>query len=63
MKVEYDFEELKLSERDLEALRLSLFDITQVNNQIRDIINRRGQDGWEALYPFSVPQIWFKRVL
>ena len=63
MKYEYDFVSLKLTEDQQQAIQLGIVNVEIINPQIRDIINARGQEGWEALYPFSLPGIWFKRTI
>jgi len=61
MKYEYDFENIPLSEEDQAAMQVGIANLEKINGIIRDIINRRGADGWEALYPFSAPMLWFKK--
>ena len=61
MKYEYDFVTLQISDEQKQVLQLGLGDIEQLNLMIRDVINERAADGWEPLYPFSVPQIWFRK--
>ena len=61
-KFEYDFVTLNLSEEHKQVLQMGLGDIDALNLLIRDVINERAADGWEPLYPFSVPQIWFRKV-
>jgi len=61
MKYEYDFEQIPLSEQDQAKLELGMVDVNAINSIIKDIINTRGQEGWEALYPFSAPYIWFRK--
>lgn len=60
-KYEYDVVTLDLTEEQQQALQLGLANIEQLNLMIKDIINERAQDGWEPMYPFSVPQIWFRK--
>jgi len=33
-----------------------------VNERLVELINKLGEDGWEALYPFSLPFVWFRKV-
>lgn len=60
-KYEYDFVTLALSDDQKQVLQMGLGDIDQLNIMIRDTINEWATDGWEPLYPFSVPQIWFRK--
>lgn len=60
-KYEYDFVTLQLSEDQKQVLQMGLGDIDALNLMIRDVVNERAADGWEPLYPFSVPQIWFRK--
>lgn len=60
-KFEYDFVTLNLSEEHKQVLQMGLGDIDALNVLIRDVINERADDGWEPLYPFSVPMIWFRK--
>lgn len=61
MKYEYDFETLEVTDEQQHVISLGLGDISQINAMIRDIVNKRAKDGWEPMYPFSVPDIWFKK--
>ena len=60
-KYEYDFEMLQLSDEQKQVLEMGLGNIDQLNLMVKTVINERAADGWEPLYPFSVPQIWFKK--
>lgn len=60
-KYEYDFVTLNLSDEQKQVLQLGLGDIDALNLMIRDVINEHAAKGWEPLYPFSVPQIWFRK--
>jgi len=60
-KYEYDFVELKISDEQKQVISMGLADVDSLNLMIRDVINERAADGWEPLYPFSVPQIWFRK--
>jgi len=61
MKYEYDVVTLELTEEQQQVIQMGLGDIEQINAMICDIINKRAADGWEPLYPFSVPQVWFRK--
>jgi hypothetical protein len=58
---EYDFETLKLSEEQEAALLVGMADPNDLNNQIRDLLNSRAQEGWSPLTPIIPPTIWFAR--
>lgn len=64
-KYEYDNEVLQLSVEEAATVKMGLAPdelLSSINKRIHDIINKRGQDGWEVMYPFSVPTLWFKRI-
>jgi hypothetical protein len=61
IKYEYDVVTLDLSDDQKQVLELGLGNIEILNSLILDVINERAEDGWEPLYPFSVPQIWFRK--
>ena len=60
---EYDFVDLKLSQDQMQVVQLGLANIEEVNKLIKDTINLKAKDAWEPLYPFSVPYIWFRRLI
>lgn len=59
---EYDFVTLELSDEQKQMVQMGLANIEQLNTMLRDLINKRTVDGWEPLYPFAVPALWFRRV-
>jgi len=64
-KLEYDSEVLQLSTEEAGIVKMGLAPdelLNTINKRIQEVINRRGQEGWEVLYPFSVPTLWFKRI-
>ena len=61
MKYEYDFENVPLTEAQQHMVSIGAGNIDELNVIIRDLINERAKDGWEPLYPFSVPQVWFRK--
>ncbi len=63
MIYEYDVVTLPLSEEQKQILPMGITNIEQLNVLIKNTINNKAADGWEPLYPFSVPQIWFRRVI
>jgi hypothetical protein len=63
MKYEYDVVTLNISDDQKQALQMGFGNIDQLNLMIKDVINDRAKDGWEPLYPFSVPQIWFRKTI
>lgn len=62
MIYEYDFQDIGLTEDQRKIVELGMAKIEDVSARIRDILNKRATDGWEPLYPFSVPLLWFKRI-
>jgi len=61
-KYEYDVVTLALSDEQKQVIALGLGDIESLNAMILDVVNEHAAKGWEPLYPFSVPQIWFRKV-
>jgi hypothetical protein len=59
--IEYDVEVIKLTEEQQNAVALGIVEIDSINQIIKKIINDRAKDGWEPMYPFAFPSIWFKR--
>ena len=59
MIYEYEFETLKLTEDQKNTIQLGFGDVDLINGMIKEVINRRGKEGWRAMYPFSVPCLWF----
>ena len=58
---EYDFITLELTDAQKQMVQMGLGDIEWLNVKIKDMINTRAKDGWEPLYPYSVPSLWFRR--
>lgn len=61
MKYEYDYETIALDDKQKHLLEIGIANVDAINLKIKEIINKRSQDEWEPLYPFSVPMMWFKR--
>jgi len=61
MKYEYDYEMIVLTDEQRHMVELGLAKVEDINAMIKEIVNERATDGWEPLYPFSVPQIWFRK--
>lgn len=59
--LEYDFESIELTDEQKQLIQLGMGNVDELNNKIKVIINGRSKGGWEPLYPFSVPMLWFKR--
>ena len=59
---EYEFSTLKVTDEQRQMIQMGLGKIEEVNILIRDTVNERAKDGWEPLYPFAVPDVWFRRV-
>lgn len=58
---EYKCVYISLNEDELHIATLGVAEIKHVNNLVLEIANEQGADGWEAMYPFSIPAVWFKR--
>ena len=58
---EYDFENIELPEDTRKLVDMGMANIDAINPKIKELINKRAKDGWEPLYPFSVPMVWFRR--
>lgn len=61
MTYEYDFQDAGLTEDQRKLAEMGMANIEDMSTKIKDIINQRAKDGWEPLYPFSVPLLWFRR--
>lgn len=64
-KYEYDSEVLQLTVEEAATVKMGLAPdelLSSINKRIHEIVNKRGKAGWEVLYPFSVPTLWFKRI-
>lgn len=61
MIYEYDFQDIGLTEDQRKMVDLGMVKIEDLNLKIKDILNQMAKDGWEPLYPFSVPMLWFRR--
>lgn len=62
MNYEYDYQTIPLTEEQQQIIGMGLGDVESLNILIKDIVNQRAEDGWEPLWPFMVPQLWFRRV-
>jgi len=62
IKYEYDIVTLNLTDEQKQVIQIGLGNIDQLNVMIKDVINAKANEGWEPLYPFSVPQVWFRRI-
>lgn len=61
MIYEYTFESLPLSDDQKQMIQMGLAKIDDVNSMVVDLANKKAKEGWEPLYPFSVPYMWFRR--
>ena len=61
--IEYDFEIIPLTEEQQNAVAMGMVEMDSINGILKKIINKRAEDGWEPLYPFAFPSIWFKRIV
>ncbi len=61
MKYKYDVVTLNLTEEQMHMSSIGIAQIEEINAIICELVNERSKDGWEALYPFSVPQVWFRK--
>jgi hypothetical protein len=62
MTYEYDFQDIGLSEEQRKIVELGMVKIEDLSTMIKKTVNDRAKEGWEPLYPFSVPLLWFKRI-
>lgn len=58
---EYEVVSLKLTDEQKQIIQMGIGNVEQLNGIIQDTINAKSKEGWEPLYPFSVPQLWFRR--
>jgi len=61
MKYEYKYVTLDLNEEQMQMVQMGLAKIELVNDMVLETINEEAKDGWEPLYPFSVPSVWLKK--
>lgn len=61
MKYEYEYIELKLTEEQKQLVQMGMGNFDHLIPMMKDLINSKAKEGWEPLYPFSVPFVWFKR--
>jgi|APGre2960657373_1045057.scaffolds.fasta_scaffold07533_4 hypothetical protein len=61
IKYEYDVVLIPLTEEQQNAVSLGIVEIGSLNEILKKILNTKADDGWEPLYPFTFPSIWFKR--
>lgn len=59
---EYDFVTLDLSEDQKQVIQMNLGNTDHLIILVKDAINLKTKDGWEPLYPFSIPHIWFRKL-
>lgn len=62
MNYEYDFEDIGLTEDQRKVVELGMVKIEDISTMIKKTVNERAKKGWEPLYPFSVPLLWFRRI-
>ena len=60
-KYEYDFETVPLDEQQQAMIEIGVGNMATLNPIIRENLNERAKKGWEPLYPFSMPQVWFRK--
>lgn len=60
-KYEYDFVHLNVTEEQNQMIQMGMAKLDDLNVMVRDAINEKAQEGWEPLYPFAVPMIWFRK--
>lgn len=62
MIYEYEFEAVPLPDEEARMLAMNLIgNIHVVNTAVKTVLDARSKLGWEPLYPFSVPVLWFRR--
>ena len=61
MKYKYEVVTLQLTDEQMQMSSLGIANIEQINAIVCELVNERSEDGWEPLYPFSVPQVWFRK--
>ena len=61
MTVEYKYVNVDLTEEQRHMVDLGMVKLESVNDTIMALINEESSDGWEPMYPFMFPCLWFKR--
>jgi hypothetical protein len=62
MNYEYDFHDIGLTEDQRRLVDLGMVKVEDISARIKEIVNERAKQGWEPLYPFTVPLLWFRRI-
>jgi len=60
MIYEYDYEHI-FNPEQLEAIQMGLAEEIKVEEIIKEKMNKRAADGWEAMMPIQLPSMWFRR--
>lgn len=61
MKYEYKYVNVELTEEQQQMVDLGMVKPGAVDNLVMETINAEAEDGWEPLYPFMFPCIWFRK--
>jgi hypothetical protein len=57
----YDFEAISLTNEQKYLLEMQEIDPSVLSEMVKELINKRVKDGWEPLYPFTFPTLWFRK--
>jgi hypothetical protein len=62
IQYEYKFRALPLTDQQRDLIQMNLVKTDDLNDTILKVINEEGKGGWEAIYPFLVDVVWFRRI-
>lgn len=62
IQYEYKFRALPLTDQQRDLIQMNLVKTDDLNDTILKVINEEGKSGWEAIYPFLVDVVWFRRI-
>jgi hypothetical protein len=61
MKFEYKYRTIEINDEQRQMVEIGLINQEAVTDIMIEVINEEAKDGWEPLYPFSFPSVFFKR--
>jgi hypothetical protein len=59
--MEYDFEIVPLNEMQRVAVEVGEIDDNSLCSKIKEILNKRSEQGWTPMPPFVMPVLWFSK--
>lgn len=59
---EYKYRSVPLTDEQKQLVHMNMAKVEDLHEIMLKIVNEEGGKGWEALYPFLVDAIWFRRI-